>query len=69
VWKKYLYKSIVLFIACYAGLGLGQPEEKPSISEPLPGRLRELPGKLRWMKWEPPPLIGEGRRSLFFFRS
>ena len=61
--EKYLYSIIVLFIACKAGLGLGQPEEKPSTSGPLPVRLKELPGKLRWMKWEPPPLIGEGRRS------
>ena len=57
---KVLYSIIVLFIACYAGLGLGQPEVKPSTSGPLPVRLKELTGKLVWMKWEPPPLIGEG---------
>ena len=47
-----------------ASLGLGQPEEKPSTLGPLPGRLKELTGKLGWMKWEPPPLFSEGRRSL-----
>ena len=36
-----------------ASLGLGQPEVKPSTSVPLPVRLKELPGKLGWMKWEP----------------
>jgi len=29
-----------------ASLGQGQPEEKPSTSEPLPVRLKELTGKL-----------------------
>jgi len=66
VCGTYLYSIVVFFIACYAGLGQGLPEVKPSTSEPLPGRLRELPGKLRWMKWEPMSLTGcpgEGRRS------
>ena len=54
---KYLYKGVVLFIARGAGLGRGPPEVKPSTSEPLLGWLRELPGKLRWMKWEPSPLM------------
>jgi len=48
-----LYKSIVFFIARRASLGLGQPEVKPSTPEPMPGKLKEPPGKLRWMKWEP----------------
>ena len=38
-WEKYLYRIIVLFIALW-GLGLGQPEVKPSTSEPLPARLK-----------------------------
>ena len=50
---KYLYKGVVFFIARGAGLGLGRPEVKPSTSEPMPVRLRELAGKLGWMKWEP----------------
>ena len=64
--EKYLYSIIALFIACYAGLGQGLPEVKPSTSGPLPVRLKELPGKLRWMNWEPVSLTGclsEGRRS------
>ena len=61
---KYLYGIIVLFIARRAGLGSGRPEVKPSTPEPLPVRLKELPGKLGRMKWEPPPLFSEGRRSL-----
>ena len=47
-------------------VGLGRPEEKPSTSESLPVRLRELAGKLGWMKWEPVNLTGYlsgGRRS------
>jgi len=38
---------------------------KPSTSEHLPARLKELVGKLGWMKWEPPlaGCISEGRRS------
>ncbi|MCD6387744.1 MAG: hypothetical protein J7L30_05445 [Methanophagales archaeon] len=51
-----------------ASLGSGGPEVKPSTLEPLPGRLRELTGKLRWMKWEPnlaeDAPFSEGRRSL-----
>ena len=43
---EYLYSIIVLFIARFASLGLGQPEVKPSTLGPLPGRLKELPGKL-----------------------
>ena len=66
--EKYLYSIIALFIACYAGLGLGLPEVKPSTSEPLPVRLKELPGKLRWMNWEPMNLTakvrGGGHRNL-----
>ena len=50
---KYLYSIIVLFIARRASLGRGPPEVKPSTSEPLPARLRELAGKLGWMNWEP----------------
>jgi len=50
-----------------AGLGSGRPEEKPSTPEPLPVRLKELTGKLGWMKWEPMSLTGcpfsERRRS------
>ena len=42
---RYLYKSIALSIAS-ASLGQGLPEVKPSTSEPLPGRLKELTGKL-----------------------
>ena len=57
--------SSYIIIARSAGLGLGQPEVKPSTPGPLLGRLRELPGKLGWMKWEPLPLFSEGRRSLF----
>ena len=57
-------KSIVFFIARRASLGLGQPEVKPSTPEPMPVRLKELTGKLGWMKWEPLPLFSEGRRSL-----
>jgi len=53
---EYLYiTSSLLFIARYAGLGSGRPEVKPSTSEPLPVRLKELTGKLGWMKWEPNP--------------
>ena len=51
----------------YASLGQGLPEVKPSTSEPLPVRLKELKGKLGWMNWEPMSLTGcsdEGRRSL-----
>ena len=65
VCGTYLYSITVLFIACYAGLGQGLPEVKPSTSGPLPVRLKELTGKLRWMNWEPPlrmPL-SKGRRS------
>ena len=29
----------------------------------MPVRLKELTGKLGWMKWEPLPLFSEGRRS------
>jgi len=60
----YITSSYYLLLAS-ASLGQGQPEVKPSTPEPLPERLRELPGKLGWMKWEPPlrmPL-SEGRRS------
>jgi len=60
---KYYIASSYFSLLADAGLGQGLPEEKPSTPEPLPGRLRELPGKLGWMKWEPPSLIGEGRRS------
>jgi len=65
---KYLYSGIALFIVRSAGLGSGRPEVKPSTSGPLPARLKELAGKLGWMKWEPPPLedaphFSEGRRS------
>ena len=56
-----LYKSVVLFIARIAGLGQGLPEEKPSTLEPLPVRLRELTGKLGWMKWEPMSLTAKVR--------
>jgi len=49
--------SSYIIIVRSAGLGLGQPEVKPSTPESLPGRLRELPGKLGWMKWEPLPLM------------
>ena len=42
-------------------VGLGRPEEKPSTLEPLPVRLRELPGKLGWMKWEPMSLTAKVR--------
>ena len=49
----YLYKNDIFIIARCAGLGSGRPEEKPSTSEPLPVRLRELAGKLGWMNWEP----------------
>ena len=42
-------------------VGLGRPEEKPSTPEPLPVRLRELPGKLGWMKWEPMSLTAKVR--------
>ena len=38
--------SSYYFIARYAGLGQGLPEEKPSTSEPMPVRLKELTGKL-----------------------
>ena len=65
---KYLYKGVVFFIARGAGLGSGRPEVKPSTSEPLPVRLRELAGKLGWMNWEPVSLAGclcEGRRSRY----
>ena len=58
--------SSYIIIARSAGLGRGPPEVKPSTLEPLPGRLRELPGKLGWMKWEPVNLTGYlsgGRRS------
>jgi len=41
-------------------VGLGRPEEKPSTLEPLPVWLRELTGKLGWMKWEPVSLTGGG---------
>ncbi len=58
-----LYNIIVLFTARRASLGLGQPEVKPSTPEPMPVRLKELTGKLGWMKWEPLPLFSEGRRS------
>ena len=64
--RKYLYKSVVFHIARYAGLGSGGPEVKPSTSGPLPVRLKELTGKLRWMNWEPVSLTGclsEVRRS------
>ena len=50
---EYLYDVIVFITACYAGLGSGRPEVKPSTLEPLPGRLKEPKGKLRWMNWEP----------------
>ena len=50
---EYLYKSIVFIIVRSAGLGSGRPEVKPSTSEPLPARLKELAGKLGWMNWEP----------------
>ena len=50
---EYLYDVIVFITARSAGLGLGRPEVKPSTPESLPGRLRELPGKLGWMNWEP----------------
>ena len=66
--EKYLYKSIVLFIARRASLGQGLPEVKPSTSEPLPVRLRELPGKLRWMNWEP-NLTAKVRRGGHFSSS
>ena len=67
-WEKYLYNDIVCITACGAGLGSGRPEVKPSTSEPLPVRLRELTGKLGWMNWEPVSLaedapLSEVRRS------
>ena len=58
----YITSSYYLLLAS-ASLGLGQPEVKPSTPEPLPVRLKELTGKLGWMKWEPPTLFSEGRRS------
>ena len=67
--RNYLYKSVVFHIARYAGLGSGGPEVKPSTSGPLPVRLKELTGKLRWMNWEPVSLTGclsEVRRSRGF---
>ena len=42
-------------------VGLGRPEEKPSTSGPLPARLKELAGKLGWMKWEPMSLTAKVR--------
>ena len=63
-WEIYIAESYYSLPAS-AGLGQGLPEVKPSTSEPLPARLKELAGKLGWMKWEPPlrmPL-SEGRRS------
>ena len=45
--------SLLLFVARCASLGRGPPEVKPSTSEPLPVRLKELKGKLGWMNWEP----------------
>ena len=62
---KYYIASSYFSLLADAGLGQGLPEEKPSTPEPLPGRLRELPGKLGWMKWEPPLAgsLSEGRRS------
>ena len=50
---KYYIASSYFSLLADASLGSGRPEEKPSTPEPLPGRLRELPGKLGWMKWEP----------------
>ena len=66
--RNYLYKSVVFHIARYAGLGSGGPEVKPSTSGPLPVRLKELTGKLGWMRWEPVSLtpFGEVRRSHSF---
>jgi len=55
---RYLYNISVFIAACGAGLGSGGPEEKPSTSGPLPVRLKELPGKLGWMNWEPMSLAG-----------
>ena len=63
-WEKYLYDDIVFIVARGAGLGLGRPEVKPSTPESLPAWLRELAGKLRWMKWEPMSLAGGGCHSL-----
>ena len=61
--RKYLYKSVVFHIARYAGLGSGGPEVKPSTSGPMPVRLKELTGKLRWMNWEPVSLTAKVRRG------
>ena len=58
---EYLYDIIIFITACSAGLGLGRPEVKPSTPEPLPGRLRELTGKLGWMNWEPMSLTAKVR--------
>ena len=56
-------KVFINLLLADASLWSCRPEERLSTSEPLPGRLKELTGKLRWMKWEPPPLFSEGRRS------
>jgi len=50
---KYYIASSYFSLLADASLGQGLPEVKPSTPEPLPGRLRELPGKLGWMNWEP----------------
>jgi len=63
---KYYIASSYYSLLADASLGLGRPEVKPSTPEPLPVRLKELPGKLGWMNWEPMSLTGclsEERRS------
>jgi len=50
---EYLYDVIVFITARSAGLGSGEPEEKPSTPRPLPVWLKELAGKSGWMNWEP----------------
>ena len=53
--------SLYYSLPASAGLGQGLPKVKPSTPEPLPGRLKELPGKLGWMKWEPMSLTAQVR--------
>ena len=61
MWEKVVYiTSSYHLLLAYAGLGQGLPEVKPSTSGPLPVRLKELTGKLGWMKWEPVSLTGGG---------
>ena len=58
---SYLFIAAVeggyLYFSLLTELGAGPVRREALDIEPMPGRLKELTSKLRWMKWEPPSLL------------